>query len=200
MSLLFERLSAHKGAPDDAAFTESIWDEFGCERTVLILDMAGFTRTSQEYGVAYYLTLIEKMRRHTAPLVLGAGGRVVKYEADNLFAVFPEPTAAMDFLVEAYRAMAEANEGADKAAQIHICAGLAHGKILLDDADFYGDAVNVASKLGEDLARHGEVLISQRVFDALKPTTEHQFEEVGNHGLYGSTTAVHRWIRKQQKS
>ena len=121
---------------------------------------------------------------------------MVKYEADNLFAVFPDPGAAMDFLVEAYQAMDQLNEGAEKAAQIHICAGLAHGRILLDTADFYGDAVNVASKLGEDLARRGEVLVSQHVFDALK-STEHAFEEVGNHGLYGSTTAVHRWVRKK---
>jgi class 3 adenylate cyclase len=65
---------------------------------------------------------------------------------------------------------------------------------LLDDADFFGDAVNVASKLGEDLARRGEVLISQAVNIALAKAP-YRFEEVGNHGLYGSTATVHRWVR-----
>ncbi len=194
MSLLFERLTAHEGSADDTALAESLWDEFGCERTVLVLDMAGFTRTSREHGVVYYLTLIEKMRRLTGPLVVEAGGRAVKYEADNLFAVFPDPESGMKFLERTYTAMDEANAGIDTAAQIHICAGLDHGKILLDQADFYGDAVNVASKLGEDLARRGEVLISQVVNEAIS-AERYRFEEVGNHGLYGSTTTVHRWVR-----
>ncbi|MDB4808494.1 adenylate/guanylate cyclase domain-containing protein [Verrucomicrobiales bacterium] len=194
MSLLFERLAAHDGRADDAILAKSLWDEFGCERTVLVLDMAGFTRTSREHGIVYYLTLIEKMRRSTAPLVVQAGGRVVKYEADNLFAVFPDPDSGMSFLASAYAVMDEANVGKDTAEQIHICAGLAHGRILLDDADFFGDAVNVASKLGEDLARRGEVLISQAVNIALSKAP-YRFEEVGNHGLYGSTATVHRWVR-----
>ena len=163
MSLLFERLAAHDGRADDARLAESLWEEFGCERTVLVLDMAGFTRTSREYGVVFYLTLIEKMRRSTAPLVAEVGGRVVKYEADNLFAVFPDPASGMRFLERAYAVIDEANVGVDMAAQVHICAGLAHGKILVDEADFFGDAVNLASKLGEDLARRGEVLVSQVV-------------------------------------
>ena len=198
MSLLFERLAGHDGQADDAALAASLWDEFGCERTVLVLDMAGFTRTSRERGVVYYLTLIEKMRRYTAPLVVQAGGRAVKYEADNLFAVFPDPASGMRFLASAYEVMDEANEGLDTAGQIHICAGLDHGRILLDDADFFGDAVNLASKLGEDLARRGEVLISETVNEALSKEP-YRFEEVGNHGLYGSTATVHRWVRESQR-
>lgn len=37
--------------------------------------------------------------------------------------------------------------------------GIAHGGVLLMEGDCYGDPVNVASKLGEDLARVWEVLI-----------------------------------------
>ena len=195
MSLLFERLAGHDGRADDAGLAESLWDEFGCVRTVLVLDMAGFTRTSREHGVVYYLTLIEKMRRYTAPLVIQAGGRAVKYEADNLFAVFPDPEAGMNFLANAYAVMDEANVGRDTSEQIHICAGLDHGRILLDEKDFFGDPVNVASKLGEDLARRGEVLISETVNEALS-AGHFRFEEVGNHGLYGSTATVHRWVRE----
>ena len=197
MSLLFQRLAAHEGRADDVGLAESLWDEFGCERTVLVLDMVGFTRTSREHGVVYYLTLIEKMRRLTGPLVVETGGRAVKYEADNLFAVFPDPDAGMSFLERAYAAMDEANVGVDTAAQIHICAGLDHGKILLDQADFFGDAVNVASKLGEDLARRGEVLISQAVNEALSEG-RHRFEEVDNHGPFGAAMTVHRWVRDSQ--
>ena len=41
--------------------------------------------------------------------------------------------------------------------------GIDHGELLLvGDSDFFGDPVNTASKLGEDLAVTGETLITER--------------------------------------
>jgi len=49
-------------------------------------------------------------------------------------------------------------------------AGIHHGSILLIEGDCYGNPVNVASKLGEDIAQSGEVMVStsstQNVDDA----------------------------------
>lgn len=198
MSLLFERLASFRGGYDDPRLPEVLWEEFGCERTVLVLDMAGFTATSKAKGVVFYLTLIENMRYLTRPLVQREGGQVVKYEADNLFAVFHDPAAAMRFLEAAYEETAKLNEGRERPAQLHICAGLDHGQILLDEADYFGDAVNLASKLGEDLARSGEVLVSKTVHEMLEGV-DYEFEDVGSHGFYGTPHPVFRWRRGQEE-
>ena len=194
MGTLFDKLEAHDGPPEDAALASSLWDAFGCERTVVVVDMAGFTRTSLEHGVVYYLTLIRDMRRLTCPLVESEGGRVVKCEADNLFAVFTEPIEAWRFLKRAYAATAEANKGMEASAQIHLSAGVDHGRILLDESDFFGDAVNLASRLGEDLARRGEVLVSEEAWVRL-PGERGEFTEVVNEGLHGPTRKIYRWER-----
>ena len=44
--------------------------------------------------------------------------------------------------------------------------GIDYGRVLLiDDMDFYGDPVNTASKLGEDLAVRAETLVTKRALE-----------------------------------
>ena len=50
--------------------------------------------------------------------------------------------------------------------QITIAIGIDHGDLLLiDEADFFGDPVNTACKLGEDVAAEGETLVTARAFE-----------------------------------
>ena len=53
--------------------------------------MVGFSRLSQKHGIIHYLAMIARMDLAARPAVEGNGGRVVKQEADNLFAVFETP-------------------------------------------------------------------------------------------------------------
>jgi adenylate cyclase len=182
--------SSALGAPDDPRLSESLWEEFGCERFVLVMDMARFTTTSHEKGIVYYISLIAQMRQLTEPLVTDQGGQVVKYEGDNLFAVFPNPESAMTFLRAMYEETTTMNETRDRSAHLVLCEGIDHGMILLDDHDFFGDPVNLACKLGENLARHNEVLVSDRVH---KQLGDYQFEEVGSHEFQGPFAPVFRW-------
>lgn len=46
--------------------------------------------------------------------------------------------------------------------------GIGYGPILLAAEDFFGDEVNQASKLGEDIAGHGEVLLTGAARKALR--------------------------------
>lgn len=57
--------------------------------------------------------------------------------------------------------VAEGNRDAPEADRIEVAVGIGHGPILLADHDFFGDEVNLASKLGEDIAGHGEILLTQ---------------------------------------
>ncbi|MDH3276390.1 MAG: hypothetical protein OEM99_17815, partial [Gammaproteobacteria bacterium] len=47
-----------------------------------------------------------------------------------------------------------------------LSVGIDYGRILLiGDTDFFGDPVNTASKLGEDLAIHAETLVTKRALE-----------------------------------
>ena len=50
-----------------------------------------------------------------------------------------------------------------------LCVGLGFGRVLrIGDADVFGAEVNAASKLGEDIAKAGEILVTQGVKAALE--------------------------------
>jgi adenylate cyclase len=169
-----------------AALETTLWSEFGCERAVLVLDMTGFTGLTQRYGIVHYLSMVRRMQQTAEPIVGGYAGTLVKFEADNCYAMFPDVDAAIDAAVDLHRAFVAANEQTPDELDIRISCGIDHGRILVvPGRDFYGNPVNRACKLGEDLARSGEVLITTEAFARLAPggydATQLGFDVSGTH-------------------
>lgn len=79
---------------------------------------------------------------------------------DNCFAVFPNPDCALAASREIAREMQTANLVTDDESDIHVSIGIGHGPILLFCDDMYGNEMNLASKLGEDVAERGEILLT----------------------------------------
>jgi class 3 adenylate cyclase len=52
--------------------------------------------------------------------------------------------------------------------EVAVCAGVAWGRILQFEDDLFGDAVNVAYKLGEDTAKAGEVLLDEHAAEQVR--------------------------------
>ena len=145
-----------------SAIEELILNTFQRQRAVLAVDMSGFTTSVRRDGILAYLCQIRRMQKLTRPIVLAFGGEVVKNEADNLLAVFVEPEKA----VRAALAMQDAavQDGGSVQPTITLSIGVDFGSLLLiDGVDCFGDVVNFAYKLGEDIARPGEVLITSNV-------------------------------------
>ncbi len=152
-----------------AAVEQKILDTYQRRKTVLALDMSGFTLTVRREGILAYLCQIRRMQTLTVPIVSAHQGEVVKCEADNLLAVFDEPDRA----VEAAVAMIKATlpDPPNDGAVLRFSIGIDCGQLLLiSGIDCFGDPVNLAYKLGEDIARPGEVLITAGVRDGLKDT------------------------------
>ena len=152
---LVDRLSAAEGA-EKSRIEADIWSRFGVEKALLALDMSEFSLSVRRSGILPYLALIRRMQSLTAPIVLRHRGDVVKYAADNLIAVF-------DDTADALRAALAINaEIRSRDAGFRVSVGIDFGRfILVPGADCYGDAVNVACKLGEDVAASGEVLLTE---------------------------------------
>ena len=153
------------------AIEQLILDTFQRRKVVLALDMSGFTLTVRRDGILAYLRQIRRMQQITTPLVLAYQGAVVKNEADNLLAVFDDAQqavrAALAMLASA-AATATAVGSDGSAPAIAFSIGIDYGDVLLiDHVDCFGDAVNLAYKLGEDIARAGELLVTQAIRDQL---------------------------------
>lgn len=167
----YTRLETFAGAdgPDDRAAIEAeLWANYGVEQAVFVLDLSGFSRTTNQHGIVHCLSMIQRMRTTLGPIVDGHGGAVVKFEADNCFARFPDVSNAVDAAITCNRVLAAANESARGDSRIHASIGIDFGWFLLvRDTDFYGAPVNVASKLGEDTATPGQILVTDRVMERM---------------------------------
>ena len=140
---------------------ETLWGEYGAEYAVFVLDMSGFSMLTRKYGIVHYLSMVRRMQLTTEPIVKSYSGFMIKYEADNCFAVFPDPLSAVNAAIAMQHAFSAANLLTSEDLDIHISCGIDFGKILIiGHEDCFGDPVNRASKIGEDLAAAGEILIT----------------------------------------
>ena len=165
-----------------------IWQRYGVMRAVLALDMCHFSLSVRRDGVLSYLCRIRRMHAITEPVVIGHGGEVVKYEADNLLAAFADARQALKAAVAMRELMMN-----DSAAQ-PVSIGLGYGRILLiPHSDAHGDAVNTAFKLGEDVAEAGEILVSSAFAEALGTPQGYELEpqQITIAGLHLDAFRVH---------
>lgn len=163
----FDRLIAEfsdMSDPDEQqAARARIWDQFGTEGAVFISDMASFSSTSRKIGVCHFLKLIHRTRQAIAPIIAHNSGTLLKCDADNCYAYFENPDDAIQASFDVNAALFKLNDECSIAEQIYLSVGIDYGRLLLiDGVDFYGDPVNTASKLGEDLAIKAETLVTER--------------------------------------
>lgn len=147
---------------------EALWREFGAEVAVFVLDMSGFSLLTRKYGIVHYLSMVRRMQMTTEPIVKSYGGSMIKYEADNCFAVFPDPLSAVNAAIAMQHAFRSENLLTAEDLDIHISCGIDYGKILVvGHQDCFGDPVNRASKMGEDVATAGEILITGEAMEMI---------------------------------
>ncbi|HSL44166.1 MAG TPA: adenylate/guanylate cyclase domain-containing protein [Anaerolineales bacterium] len=172
----FQELLLHfsqSEAPGERHQIESkLWGEFGAEYAVFVLDMSGFSLLTRKYGIIHYLSMVRRMQLTTEPIIKSYGGTMIKYEADNCFAVFPDPLSAVNAAIAMQHAFEASNIVTSDDLDIHIACGIDYGKILVvGNKDCFGDPVNRASKMGEDLACRGEILVTQEAMQLIPPET-----------------------------
>ncbi|MDD5090269.1 MAG: adenylate/guanylate cyclase domain-containing protein [Candidatus Wallbacteria bacterium] len=139
---------------------QSIWNEFGATKAIMFTDMSRFSRITRELGIIHFLSLIRESHKIHLPILKKYSGFLIKIIADDLVVAFDSTAQALSAAVEMHRALKQYNETAAAEFQIGLKIGIETGKILLlQQTDFFGSAVNIASKLGEDLAESGEILV-----------------------------------------
>lgn len=133
--------------------------------TIWVSDMAGFTLSLEQEGLAHVLKKIIHMRNLARNIAPHRQGNVYKLHADDMFIVFPEPMHALDFTLELFHSLPP---------ETQINVGIGYGPLCWweDDQDFYGLEVNLASKLGEDMGRPGEVLLTRAAWGNLPEVSQ----------------------------
>lgn len=146
---------------DREEIEREIEEKFTGERAVMALDMSGFSRTTQIRGIVPYLLMIHQMRLLAEPVIEKHSGSVVSAEADNLLCVFDAVEDALVASREITGRLDAANLMLPKDLELYVSIGVGYGHLLVVGNDqIFGNEVNLASKLGEDVADRGEILLT----------------------------------------
>ena len=178
--------------PERAAEIDAkIHKAFGETLAVFVMDMSGFSRQTIRHGIIHFLAQIHRMHAIATPVVEGNGGEVIKYEADNVFAVFPDVAQAVSAALELDRSLELANTMLPEECDMHGEFGIGYGEVLvIENEDIYGSEVNLASKLGEDLAQRGEILLTEAAHQRVE-TDGREYDQL-KMSISGLELVVHR--------
>lgn len=157
--LLQERNEHPERAADVDARIDAI---FGDTLAVMVMDMSGFCRQTVRYGITHFLAKIHRLHSIALPVVEQHGGEVIKVEADNIYSVFEDVQQAVAAASDTVGRLQAANTMLPEELDMQADFGIGYGHVLIvEDEDFYGTEVNLASKLGEDIAHGGEILLTE---------------------------------------
>ncbi|MEA2434822.1 MAG: adenylate cyclase [Actinomycetota bacterium] len=164
---LLDELGEHPERVEDVS--SRIRDAFEQERTIFILDMSGFTRATQQGSIIQFLLSINQMQRLVTPVVEENGGIVVRTEHDNVTCLFDNVEDAIAASQEITKRLESANVILPSDRELYASIGIGHGAILnVENETIYGNEVNLASKLGEDIANLGDVLLTPDAHEQVK--------------------------------
>lgn len=131
---------------------------------VFVSDMTGFSKLTREKGIAWFLAQIRRMERVAQPLLERHRVEQVKQYGDDLFIVSDDAARLVAFARDFLAALEVEKQ---RGHALNVSIGIAKGDVLRVGEDLFGDPVNRASKLGEDLGEAEELLLALEVYEAL---------------------------------
>ena len=153
--------------------------EAGGQPTLAVgfVDLVDFTGTSGSMPTDELGRLLARFEGLASDIITEAGGRVVKLVGDGVMLVFPTPEAAAQGAIELVDACAAGDLPSAR-------AGLSLGPILARGGDYFGRAVNLASRL-VDVAPPDTVLADDRFAEAIADYSALAIEPYGHQRLKG---------------
>jgi len=174
--LIAERL---KPGADKELIDQRIWDLFGEEWCVMFTDLSGFSRGVARFGIRNFLQTIYESEKLLIPIMEEHDGILLKTEGDSFLVIFRKVQKGIRAAINMQRRLREHNQKRSDEEQVLLCVGLGFGRVLrIGDSDVFGAEVNAASKLGEDIAASGEILVTKAVRDTAEAMSEISFEEI----------------------
>jgi adenylate cyclase len=164
---------------DKERIDERIWDLFGEEWAVMFTDLSGFSRNVARFGIIHFLQTIHESKRLLIPVIEEADGFLLKIEGDSFLAMFRNPLKGLQAALRMQELLRSYNGDKADEEKVLLCVGLGFGKVLrIGDLDVFGHEVNSASKLGEDTAKAGEILVTEAFRDRIRALSDQEFEEI----------------------
>jgi class 3 adenylate cyclase len=150
--------------------------------TFLLTDIEGSTALLRQLDDEY-AALLREVRAAIRSCVKDAGGHTVDARADEYFAVFADPDAAVAAAVAIQHAMHEGSWPGDAAVRLRI--GLHTGRPTLTESGYVGLSVHTVARIST-CAHGGQTLVSSQTHGGVHaPPAGIAFRDLGEHRLAG---------------
>ena len=155
--------------PDD--HDADIFERYGQTVAVMVIDSVGFSRVAERSGILYFLSRMIRVRDSIEPALHTHGASMVRFEADNAYAAFDHVDAAIEAAHAVHQQIADAGIMLSDDEPYRVCIGIGYGTLLhAGHEGYFGHEMNLASKLGEDIAEGAETLITLDAHRAASPS------------------------------
>jgi class 3 adenylate cyclase len=151
--------------------------------TLMMTDMEGSTELVNQLGHEYG-KLIREVRRIIRRIVAGNDGHVVDVRADESFAAFKRPEAAIESAVAIQLDLGQ--RSSTRKHDVRLRIGLHSGRPTVSEGNYIGIAVHTAARICS-AAHGGQIVVSGQIRDGFKDLTPHgtEFRTLGSHRLRG---------------
>jgi adenylate cyclase len=126
-------------------------------RTIIFVDLSGFTEYIETRGDAAGVELLHRFRRIARDLAAELGVRIDKFLGDGFMAISVEPDSGIVLATELRR------RTAGELSPLKLRIGIASGDTMLFDGDDYiGTAPNLAARLCDEATEFGILIPSDQ--------------------------------------
>ncbi len=143
--------------------------------TLMCADLVGYSALMGEDEALAVASVQELRKKHLEPVAADHGGEVLKRMGDGWILSFPSVEEALDCAEEVQSSLVEHEV-------IKLRIGCHIGEIVEDEADFYGNGVNIAQRI-ETEAPPGGAMFSEDLFRALSEERQDELKDVGMFNL-----------------
>lgn len=154
---------------------------------ILFADVSGSTALYEKLGDREALATIDAVLTELRKSITLQQGRVVKTIGDELMAAFPSTNSAMQAACDMQNRVAAIPP--KNGVKLAIRVGFHFGPVIEDDADFYGDAVNIAARM-TDLAKAGQIITSWPSVKLLSPLLRKATRDLDSVSVKGKQEEV----------
>lgn len=154
-------------------------------RAVVFTDTDDFTRRTLRDGIVHFLMAFERCVARVPAVAARHAGRLVKVDGDSLLLEFPDVLQACRGVDALERLLRGLNRRVPEDERLCFSYGVGFGTLLVIERDLFGAEVNLAAKLGEDVARPGEVLLTPAARAGLPTAWQRRVESRGRMRLAG---------------
>ena len=145
---------------------------------IVFSDISSSSSLYEQLGDRVAQEIIGQILRRLSELTVQMGGKMIKTVGDAVIATF----SSVDQVLDAARSMQMTmicgmSEKADL-PPINIHIGIHYGRVVIDNQDIFGDAVNIASRVA-DYAKPRQIVATRAVIEKLSPQSHHLKKYIG---------------------